>query len=149
MSVNPRYRIWTPEHTLMKVPPLLLEDQMELFYGRLAELVARAEERFPSWNDTIEAMAYADLMTDGELRPWLDGCGRVATALVMWIARVLGAPLPLFAASKEVHKMTMRDLDKSTGSTSWSPSGGLNSSARESWPRNDVPRFFCYTAYSL
>jgi len=110
--VNPRYRIWTPEHTLLKVPPLLLEEQMDVFYGRLAQLVATAESRFPSWNDTIEAMAYADLMTDGELRPWLDGCGRVATALVMWIARVLGAPLPLFAASKEVHKMTIRDLER-------------------------------------
>ncbi len=112
VRINPRYRIWTPEHTLMKVPPLLLEEQMDFFYTRLAELVRRAEERFPSWNDTIEAIAYADLMTDGELRPWLDGCGRIATALVMWIARVLGAPLPLFATSKEVHKMSIRDIDK-------------------------------------
>ena len=110
--INPRYRLWTPEHTVMKVPPILLEEQMEVFYGRVAELIARAEARFPSWSDTIEAMAYADLMIDGEIRPWLDGCGRVATALVMWIARMLGAPLPLFAASKEVHKMTMRDFDR-------------------------------------
>ena len=74
--------------------------------------MTRAESRYPSWNDTIEAMAYADLMTDGELRPWLDGCGRVATALVMWIARTLGAPLPLFTQRKSVHKMTIRDLDR-------------------------------------
>jgi hypothetical protein len=60
-------------------------------------------------------MAYADLMIDGELRPWLDGCGRVAATLVMWIARTLGAPLPLFDTSKEVHKMTIRDLDRHTG----------------------------------
>lgn len=85
---------------------------MEVFYGRLAELVSLAERRYPSWSDTLEAMAYADLMTDGELRPWLDGCGRVATALVMWIARVTGARLPLFSESKEVHKMSIRDLDK-------------------------------------
>ncbi len=112
VRINPKYRLWTPEHTLTKVPPLLLEEQMDVFYGRLADLVERAGRRFPSWNDTIEAMAYADLMTDGELRPWLDGCGRIATAIVMWIARCAGAPLPLFAASKEVHKMTYRDLDK-------------------------------------
>jgi len=112
VSVNPRYRFWTPQHTLMKVPPLLLEDQMGIFYARLAHLMGQAEERFPSWGDALEAMAYADLMTDGELRPWLDGCGRVATALVMWIARTLGVPLPLFAANKEVHKMTYRDLDR-------------------------------------
>jgi hypothetical protein len=112
MRINPRYRLWTPEHTLMKVPPLLLEEQMDVFYGRLADLATNAEKNFPSWNDTVEAMAYADLMTDGELRPWLDGCGRVAVALVMWLARSLGAPLPLFAASKQVHKMTFRDLDK-------------------------------------
>jgi hypothetical protein len=112
VGVNQRYRIWTPEHTLMKVPPLLLEDQMENFYGHLAELVSLAERRYPSWSDTLEAMAYADLMTDGELRPWLDGCGRVATALVMWIARVTGSRLPLFSESKEVHKMSIRDLDK-------------------------------------
>ncbi len=112
VSVNRRYRMWTPEHTLMKVPPLLLEDQMDIFYHRLADLLARAEANFPSWGDTLEAMAYADIMTDGELRPWLDGCGRVAMTLVMWIARVLGAPLPLFAANREVHKMTYRDIDK-------------------------------------
>ena len=112
IRANPRYRLWTPEHTTLKVSPLLLEDEMDRFYGRLAELLTRAESRFPSWSDTIEAMAYADLMTDGELRPWLDGCGRVAVALVMWIAHVLGAPLPLFAESKEVHKMTIRDLDR-------------------------------------
>ncbi len=112
VRVNPRYRVWAAEHTLMKTPPLLLEEQMELFYGRLAQLAAAAEARHPSWNDVIEIMAYADLMTDGELRPWLDGCGRLATVLVMWLARTLGAPLPLFAASKEVHKMTIRDLDR-------------------------------------
>ncbi len=112
VRVNPRYRIWTPEHTLMKTPPLLLEEQMEFFYARLAGLARTAEERHPSWNHVIEAMAYADLMTDGELRPWLDGCGRLATVLVMWLARTFGAPLPLFASSKEVHKMTIRDLDR-------------------------------------
>ncbi|HTM69100.1 MAG TPA: hypothetical protein VL426_07490 [Candidatus Binatia bacterium] len=112
VRVNPRYRLWTPEHTLMKVPPLLLEEQMDVFYARVADLASNAEKNYPSWNDTVEAMAYADLMTDGELRPWLDGCGRVAVALVMWLARSLGAPLPLFAASKQVHKMTFRDLDK-------------------------------------
>lgn len=112
IRANPRYRLWTPEHTLLKVSPLLLEDEMDRFYGRLADLLTRAETRFPSWTDTIEAMAYADLMMDGELRPWLDGCGRVAVALVMWIASSLGAPPPLFAASKEVHKMTLRDLDR-------------------------------------
>jgi len=112
VSVNPRYRFWTPQHTLMKVPPLLLEDQMSIFYARLAHLMDRAQDHFPSWGDTLEAMAYADLMTDGELRPWLDGCGRVATALVMWITRTLGVPLPLFAPNKEVHRMTYRDLDR-------------------------------------
>src|SRR3989344_4830043 len=86
IRANPRYRIWTPEHTMLKASPLLLEDEMDRFYARLAELLARAESRFPSWSYTIEAMAYADLMTDGELRPWLDGCGRVAVALVLWIA---------------------------------------------------------------
>ncbi len=110
--VNGRYRIWTPEHTLMKVPPLLLEEEMDRFYARLATLCESAEKRFPSWTDTIEALTYADLMTDGEIRPWLDGCGRVSVALVMWLARVLGAPLPLFATSKEVHKMTIRDINK-------------------------------------
>ncbi len=33
---------------------------MENFYGRLAELISVAESRFPSWSDTIEAMAYAE-----------------------------------------------------------------------------------------
>lgn len=110
--VNPRYRLWIPKHTLMKVPPLLLEEEMDRCYGRLAELAERAESRAPSWKDTLEVMVYADMMMDGELRPWLDGCGRIAVTLVMWLARTLGAPLPLFDESKEVHKLTMRDFDR-------------------------------------
>lgn len=111
VRVNSRYRIWTPEHTLMKVSPILLEEQMEHFYVRLAELLGTAQKR-KSWKDALNALAYADLMMDGELRPWLDGCGRVTTALVMWLSRVTGVALPLFAESKEVHKMTIRDLDR-------------------------------------
>ncbi|MEA3249051.1 MAG: hypothetical protein U9Q03_01690 [Patescibacteria group bacterium] len=110
-NVNPRYRIWTPAHTVTQVHPLLLEDQMDIFYGRLADLMVQAEEHHPSWHHAIEAMAYADLMIDGELRPWIDGCGRIATALVMWVARMLGVPQPLFAENKEVHRMTYRDMD--------------------------------------
>jgi hypothetical protein len=114
LPVNPRYRLWTPGYTTAKVPPVLLEAFMTTFYDQLGAML------FDAWlanlagpaeaGQAAAVMAYADVMMDGELHPWMDGCGRVSTALVMGIARALGAPPPLFAETKDGHYATIRDL---------------------------------------
>ncbi|MEK9152620.1 MAG: hypothetical protein AAB692_04605, partial [Patescibacteria group bacterium] len=90
LKVNPRFRLWTPDYTIVKVPPLLLDKHMWEFYRRLEKLLLDPEEN----NDLETAkpapiMAFADCMMDGELHPWIDGCSRVSTALVMFLAAIL------------------------------------------------------------
>lgn len=114
LSVNRRYRLWTPQYTTAKVSPVLLEAFMDAFYEQLGVMlfdaaVARLDGPVESGH-AAAIMAYADVMMDGELHPWMDGCGRVSTALVMCIARALDARPPLFAETKDGHYATIRDL---------------------------------------
>lgn len=114
LPINRRYRLWTPSYTTIKVPPVLLEAFMDAFYDKLGAML------YDAWlagtygpldaSHAAAIMAYADVMMDGELHPWMDGCGRVSTALVMCIARALGAAPPLFAETKDGHYAAIRDL---------------------------------------
>lgn len=119
-TANRRYRLWTPGYTTLKVPPILLERHMDEFYSSFAGMLrAAAARRFPpgpendpEGRDLARIMAYADVMLDGEVHPWLDGCSRVATAAVMWIAASFGTVPPLFAPTKPEHYETIRDIDR-------------------------------------
>ncbi|MBI4457446.1 hypothetical protein HY633_00595 [Candidatus Uhrbacteria bacterium] len=121
LEVNPRYRLWTPDYTLVKVPPLLLETYMWNFYVSLALMTFNPETGHAEFEKRYRpgaVMAFADCMMDGELHPWLDGCSRVSTALVMFLAAILpdiGDVPPLFAETKEGHYKTIRDLEAHTG----------------------------------
>jgi len=113
-AVNRRYRLWTPQYTTIKLPPVLLEPFMSAFYEMLDDMVFAEELSRDDGSPADPArgaaiMAYADLMMDGELHPWMDGCGRVSTALVMFISRLLGLPPPLFAETKDLHYAAIRD----------------------------------------
>lgn len=118
-EVNRRYRLWTPGYTTLQVPPILLEPTMDRFYAELAAMIrTHVAARFPSLGADdpdgrrlARTYAYADVMMDGEVHPWLDGCSRVSTALVMWIAASFGATPPLFAETKAAHYETIRDID--------------------------------------
>lgn len=124
IAVNPRYRLWTPGYTTLKVPPVLLEVAMDEFYARLGHFVRRVSEGEITRRARVTMvacmMAWADLMMDGEIHPWMDGCGRVSTALVMWLAATaharVGLPIapPLFAESKDAHYAAIRHLDDHT-----------------------------------
>ena len=121
VAVNPRYRLWTPGYTTLKIPPVLLEFAMDEFYARLglfARYVSEGEmTRHARTAMVARMMAWADLMMDGEIHPWMDGCGRVSTALVMWIAATAHARVgippapPLFAETKDAHYAAIRDYD--------------------------------------
>ena len=107
-----RYRLWTPGYTTILVPPILLDRHMSAFYQELTTRIMRAKHR-DTW-EAARVMAYADFMMNGEVHPWMDGCGRVSTTLVMAIARELGVDPPLFAETKEGHYATILDIDLHT-----------------------------------
>ncbi len=117
LQTNPRYRLWTPMYTTAQVASVMLEPLMDEFYGmweeRLSEIREMREIHVePHPADLAQMMSYVDVMMDGELHPWMDGCGRVCTAAVMWIAAVHGSTPPLFAPTKDEHYKDIRDLDK-------------------------------------
>jgi hypothetical protein len=117
LRVDRRYRLWTPEYTNARIPPVLVDAFMDDFYLHLATLVAISADGLKdapaalrnAWASQL--MALADCAMDGEIHPWMDGCGRVSTALVMWISRVCGVSPPLFAETKDGHYRTIRDLE--------------------------------------
>ncbi|MBI2099585.1 hypothetical protein HYT45_04255 [Candidatus Uhrbacteria bacterium] len=123
IQINRNYRLWTPKYTTANIPPLWLEKFMDEFYFDLSLRMCIMRDIFPAKDSAAsgaaseqaaQIMAYADLMMDGEIHPWIDGCGRVSTALVMYIARYLQAPLPLFAPTREEHYASINDIEKHT-----------------------------------
>lgn len=116
IEVSRNYRLWTPKYTTAGIPPLWIQKFMDEFYFNLSfrmnvahhVLKERNTSAFSEW--AAQIMAYADTMMDGEIHPWIDGCGRVSTALVMYIARYLGAPLPLFSPNREEHYASITDI---------------------------------------
>jgi len=105
-----RYRLWTPAYdTVADIPPQLIDHFMSLFYK---EYACRFGHAFGAGSDEvgIKLMAYADVMMDGVIHPWIDACSRVSTTLIMWTALQLGGPLPLYHPDKKVHVSTLTDL---------------------------------------
>lgn len=124
-GLNHRYRVWTPSYTTVHVPPIALEETMEKFYfwlslglgndARYVAMVGSASFEVmmgtkPFGDQIAELLAWADVIMDGEVHPWLDGCSRVSTALVMWLAASFGAPPPLFSPDRREHYSTITDL---------------------------------------
>lgn len=110
-KVNPRYRMWRVSYTKANLDPLQLEFAMEYFYKELsAKIISAKEGRLPQ----AELLAYADHMIDGEIHPWADGCGRSATAAVMWLS-ILSRDfiLPVFGDRKE-HYASIHDMAEHT-----------------------------------
>jgi hypothetical protein len=109
-----RYRLWTPVYnTVADIPPQLIDHFMSLFYEEYARRF-RHVRGAGSDEAVVELMAYADVMMDGIIHPWLDACSRVSLALVMWTALRLGGPLPLYGPDKKVHVSTLTDLAQHT-----------------------------------
>lgn len=106
--VNRRYRVWTPGYTTSKIEPVLIEHFMDDLYLDLSLQLAIApgSERMAAM-----LMARADCAMDGEVHPWIDGCSRVSTALVMWISAYMDVTPPLFAPTKAEHYETIRDIE--------------------------------------
>lgn len=120
IEVSRNYRLWTPKYTTAGIPPLWIQKFMDEFYFHLSFRMNVIRDVFmpedvsglSEW--AAQTMAYADLMMDGEIHPWIDGCSRISTALVMYIARYLEAPLPLFSPNREEHYASITDIGAHT-----------------------------------
>jgi hypothetical protein len=106
--INPRYRTWevnyaSPEQS---PSPVHLEIWMEAYY---AELVKRAvNTNGTSVRSVAELLAWADREMDLVIHPWYDGCSRISTSLVMWLAlRVSEVGLPRFGTRDEHYAAIM------------------------------------------
>ncbi len=101
-----RYRLWTPPYLKLQIPPLLIHDCLDRFYGSLqTRMDASGNEEA-----AVATMAYVDHVMDGVIHPWRDGCGRVSTALVMLLAGRTRT-FPLFAETFEGHRVTLGDAE--------------------------------------
>jgi hypothetical protein len=102
--ISPRYRLWSAPH--YDVDPIDIDLALTDLYNGLAR---RLESSFQA--NQPELLAFADLMIDGKIHPWSDGCGRHATAMVMWLSIVLDTGrLPKFA-TRDHHYHAIRTGD--------------------------------------
>lgn len=108
---NPRYRVWNPEYLLAPIEPPEIEVAMDAFYAELDERILRCSAK----NLTqAELLAFADHTIESVIHPWADGCGRIATTMVMWLSLIVpGFRLPEFGERDE-HYANIRDLVRHT-----------------------------------
>ncbi|MBI2109480.1 MAG: hypothetical protein HYT93_04955 [Parcubacteria group bacterium] len=107
-KINRRYRVWPVSYTTLNIQPIDLEFFMDEFYVTLSNKIQKVREGNLS---QAELLAFADLMIDGEIHPWSDGCGRISTAVVMWLSVVSGcSKLPIFG-TREKHYASIREVE--------------------------------------
>lgn len=104
-KINAAYRVWNVSYCGTEIPLCELEYAMRNFYATLAREIPRHPQK--------RVLAFADHMMDGVIHPWADGCGRNATALVMWMSFLSGYTLPVFGSRGE-HYASICDLDAHT-----------------------------------
>jgi hypothetical protein len=80
---------------------------MRAFYGNVVMGILRV--RMGSW-DSARLFAHTDYALETVIHPWVDGCGRHATAFVMWLAMLTGGNVPVFG-TREAHYAAMKAKD--------------------------------------
>ena len=113
--INPRYRVWDVSYAGWNPPPVSLEIHMDIFYANLADLIS---DNIKDIAALPSALAWADRMMDFVIHPWADGCGRMSTALVMWLAGAVTSAhertqFPQFQ-DREEHYRSIKTLDEHT-----------------------------------
>lgn len=106
--INPAYRVWDVPYGL-KIPPVELELAMDDFY-----LILYSKILFTLKGEVEQAelLAYADVMSDSRIHAWADGCGRISTALVMWLSALDSKfNFPVFSERFE-HYAAIQDLGR-------------------------------------
>ncbi|OGG72460.1 hypothetical protein A3A38_02135 [Candidatus Kaiserbacteria bacterium RIFCSPLOWO2_01_FULL_53_17] len=111
-AAHPHYRVWEVDYAAHNPHPLEIGVWMESFYAMLPQRITEYHSRVISLPFLL---AWADRELDFVIHPWQDGCGRHATAMVLWLARVLGSEtLPLFGW-KEEHYRAIKTIEGHTG----------------------------------
>lgn len=112
--VNNKYRFWEVKYAYPEEspPPEYLEIWMDAFYAELVKKMTQTNGK--SVNSVAKLLAWADREMDFIIHPWSDGCGRLSTALVMWLAlRVSEVGLPKFG-TREEHYRAMKITTRHT-----------------------------------
>lgn len=106
LSLDGRYRVWNVPYT--DVSPVLIEDHMKVFYDSLLSLIKGVKDGF---RDQAFLLAYADYTLDKVIHPWRDGCGRHATAVIMWLSTLDSSfGLPIFV-NRDEHYEAIQSFD--------------------------------------
>lgn len=110
---NVRYRIWDVSYNPMSPVPADIGKRMDAFCRILVKLNPSPTK--PSHMSYISSLlAFVDCQLDSVIHPWLDGCGRFATVVVMWVAVRSGvSPLPKFGDRVE-HYQAIKSLGSHT-----------------------------------
>ncbi len=108
---NYRYRVWDVHYSTLKLPPIEIGLVMEKFYATLTHKIEQCRKELLNKADLL---AYADFTIDKAIHPWREGCGRSATAIVMWLSLLTpDITLPLFGP-RERHHNAMESLSMHT-----------------------------------
>jgi hypothetical protein len=96
--INKAYRVWNVPYGF-KIIPVELELAMDDFY---VELSSKIQLALRGELSLVDLLAYADAMSDSRIHAWADGCGRISTALVMWLSFIVADfNLPIFGSREE------------------------------------------------
>jgi hypothetical protein len=104
LLANYRYRIWEVNYNPTSPKPMEIGARMQVFYRQLIDRMPTLAV-LSDIESVARLLAFVDRELDSVIHPWLDGCGRFATAVVMWVAaRVSKMPLPQFGMHEEHYK---------------------------------------------
>jgi len=115
-SLNPEYRTWDVNYTAFRIPLLELDFAMDNFSHKLSSRLYKMclSPSTRTLHKETQLLAYADHMIDGVIHPWIDGCGRNATAMVMWLSIIFPEfKLPVFRERNE-HYASILDIEAHT-----------------------------------
>ena len=105
-SPNPYYRLWEISYHKNNPKPTEIEVRLNLFMQALCARIESPQSlRVPE--TLADVLSFADREIDLIIHPWLDGCGRFATTLLMWIALRSGTGLLPHFRAREDHYEAM------------------------------------------
>lgn len=109
MSQDRRYRIWEVKYHPNNPKPGKIHDRLLAYHKELENRIAHFKITGGE-SDLVKLLAWADREFDFMIHPYLDGCGRMATAIVMWLAAGFSPVLPRFAPKKEHYAAMQNEL---------------------------------------
>ncbi len=106
--VDKYYRLWPVNYSGENPIPQEIAGRMNAFVAFLSERIRPLSYTYMD-KELAKLLAFADRELDFLIHPWLDGCGRFATVLVMWLAARAAEthPLPRFGERTE-HYTTIK-----------------------------------------